>query len=292
MNKMDPFRRTFQFDAQFPFQYVYRDAKNAQHELPDHVHDWYELVYIYSGKGTFFIDHSFYEANAGDIFLIPGNTIHRSFPVEEDPKRASAFYFSAAFVHEPAIGDSFHYLRAFEIAKAKQAFRTTLPVQYRVQFEQLIERIHIEIQEALTGYRHAVRMHIQQMLLLLSRYSEDALGTPSLPLSTALLPPWLERALSYMHEHLEEQDLSLAALARKAAVTPAHFSRIFKRLTGMNVTDYVTAKRIMKAKELLQLNDRNIAEIAESCGFGSVPHFHRKFKNLTGMTPAQYKRTI
>ncbi|MNZ85768.1 HTH-type transcriptional activator Btr [compost metagenome] len=95
--------------------------------------------------------------------------------------------------------------------------------------------------------------------------------------------------LHYIDEH-PDKPLGLSELARLASLTPAHFSRVFKKLTGLNVTDYVNAKRIMRAKELLLESDDNIAEIAERCGFESLPHFHRMFKKLTGMTPAHYKR--
>lgn len=285
---MNPYRKTFTFDANFPFEYVYHDVRSAQTELPNHVHDWYELVYIHKGRGTFFIDHSFYAAEAGDIFLIPGNTIHRSFPLEEDPKRSSAFYFSAAFVHDTAIGDAFHYLQPFETAKQKQAFRLHVPDQYHVQITDLIEQVHQEFTEAKLGYRQAVRLHIQHMLLLLSRHAVETWGTQQRH-AIPTMPHWIEHVLLHIDSHLEEE-LGLSTLARHAAVTPAHFSRIFKRLTGMNVTDYVTAKRVMRAKELLQRADLSMLEIAESCGFGSMTHFHRKFKALTGMTPAQYKR--
>jgi len=289
---MNPYRRTFSFDAEFPFEYVYRDAKSAQVELPNHVHDWYEFVYVYSGRGTFFIDHSFYDAEAGDIYLIPGNTIHSSFPVEEDPKRATAFYFSAAFVlDKSSMGDPFHYLQPFETAQSKQSFRFTVPETYREQIVDLIEQVHHEYSEEKAGYRQAIRMHIQYILLLLSRYAEKTWGKPLHRYQAATLPQWIEQTLTYIDSHLEE-DLGLAHLARHVAITPSHFSRVFKRLTGMNITDYVTAKRVMRAKEMLKLNDRNIAQIAEACGFGSIPHFHRKFKSLTGMTPAQYKHSL
>lgn len=287
---MNPYRKKFDFNAEFPFEYVYRDTKSAQNELPDHVHDWYEFVYIYSGRGTFFIDHSFYDAEPGDIFLIPGNTLHRSFPLEEDPKRATALFFSASFVHAPAMGDSFSYLQPFENAKLNQTFRLTIPADKRQQIEALIENMHQEYCHAKTGYRQAVRLHVQHVLLLVGRYTEEAWGIQAGRRAGSPLPEWMEDVLVYADAN-PAADLGLAALAKHAAVTPAHFSRVFKRLTGMNVTDYITAKRVMRAKELLLQNDSSIADIAESCGFGSIPHFHRKFKQLTGMTPAQYKRS-
>jgi len=86
-------------------------------------------------------------------------------------------------------------------------------------------------------------------------------------------------------------DVSLSTLTTKAAVNPSHFTRVFKLLTGMTLTEYVTAKRISRAKELLLASDNPIHEIANECGFESLPHFHRTFKKLTGTTPTGYKRS-
>ncbi|WP_424767513.1 helix-turn-helix domain-containing protein [Paenibacillus sp. sgz302251] len=284
---MNPYRKRFHTQSVFPFECVYRDSKTAQNELPDHLHDWYELVYIYSGKGTFFIDQSIYNAEPGDIFLIPGNTIHRSFPDPHDPKLSTALFFSASLVHSPPLGDSYSFLRCYEQASRRKSFKLPVSDADKKQVIALIEAIHTEETEKQQGYRQAVLLHLQQILLLLGRAAppSDAEQTVS-----SSLPGWMTSILAYIDEH-PDLPLGLSQLAGRAAVTPAHFSRVFKKLTGMNVTEYVTTKRNIRAKELLIETDVNIADIAERCGFESLPHFHRLFKKLTGMTPAQYKKS-
>lgn len=286
---MNPYRKRFDALTPFPFECVYRDTKSAQNELPDHFHDWYELVYIYSGKGTFFIDQTFYDAVPGDIFLIPGNTIHRSFPDPDDPKTSTALFFNASLVHSPPLGDAFSYLRCFEQAKRRKAYKLpAAAADDKQQMIALIDRIHNEETDKLPGYRQAVLLHLQQILLLLGRTLHPAEEGTAAVSSSA--PGWMTAILTYIDGH-PGSPLGLSQLAKRASVTPAHFSRVFKKLTGMNVTEYVTTKRIIRAKELLVESDDNIAGIAEQCGFESLPHFHRMFKKLTGMTPSHYKRS-
>lgn len=285
---MHPYRRSFDNQAVFPFEYVYQDTRSAQNELPNHLHDWYEIVYIYKGRGTFFIDQTYYEAASGDVFLIPGNTIHYSLPDPEDPKTTTALFFTASFTHSTPLGDTFTFLRCFEHAKRHKAYQLSLNELEQRLFVASLERIHTEFSAQLTGYRQAIQLHIQQILLLLGRLTSSAKAESGQRFSTSL-PGWMTAIWTYIDEHLE-QPLGLSKLAERAAVTPAHFSRVFKQLTGMNVTEYVTTKRIIRAKELLLETDDNIADIAERCGFESLPHFHRIFKKLTSMTPANYKR--
>ncbi len=281
---MNPYRKRFEANTAFPFACVYRDTKTAQAELPDHLHDWYELVYVYNGHGTFFIDQTIYSAQAGDIFLIPGNTIHRSFPDPDDPKTSTALFFNPTLLHTPSLGDPFTYLRCFEQADRAKSYKLASSEAERRELEALIEAIRLEEQEQKRGYRHAVLNLLQRMLLLLGR----RVASPE-PTQTGRAPDWMADALTYIDEYPAEQ-LGLSQLAERANVTAAHFSRVFKKLTGMNVTEYVTTKRILRAKKLLTGTADSVAAIALGCGFESVPHFHRMFKKLTGMTPAQYKK--
>jgi AraC-like DNA-binding protein len=283
---MNPYRKKFDAMTAFPFECVYRDTKSAQNELPDHLHDWYEVVFIYSGKGTFFIDQTFYDAGPGDVFMIPGNTIHRSFPDPEDPKTSTALFFNASLMHSPPLGEPFSYLRCFEQAKRRKAYKLSAGADEKRQMVMLIESIHMEETNKQPGYRQAILLQLQQILLLLGRTINPTDADQAV---STVLPSWMKSILTYIDEH-PGSALGLSQLAKQASVTPAHFSRAFKKLTGLNVTEYVTAKRIIRAKELLIETDANISDIAERCGFESLPHFHRMFKKLTGMTPAYYKK--
>jgi cupin superfamily acireductone dioxygenase involved in methionine salvage len=57
---MLPYRRSFDIQNAFPLLMTYRDTKSPQNELPNHLHVWVEIVYVYEGKGTFFIDNTFH----------------------------------------------------------------------------------------------------------------------------------------------------------------------------------------------------------------------------------------
>lgn len=285
---MDPIRKKFDSSHSFPFSFVFKDTKSSQSELPDHLHDWYELVYVYSGKGTFFIDQTFYDMRQGDVFAIPGNTIHRAFPDREDPITSTALFFSPILVQQASYGDSFSFLQCFDQSKKLKNYKFNSSSTQQHQLEAYMEQLHEEAQAQKLGHRHAIVLGLEQILLYLSREvdprSQQELG------GAKFGPIWMAEILLYIDEHLDG-DVGLHALSLRASVTPAHFCRVFKQLTGMNVTEYITTKRIIKAKELLFDQDHTISLIAEMCGFESLPHFHRMFKRIVGMTPAAYKKT-
>lgn len=288
---MKPYRKSFAFEADFPFDYVYYDTKDEQNELPDHVHDWYELVYVYEGQGTFFIDQTIYEAKGGQLYFIPGNTIHRSFPQTANPKTSTALYFSPSFVQQSILNDHFTYLALFEHAKKEKQYQVLLHNEQRQAIALYFDQIHAEYTHKKIGFKHAIQTLVQQLLIWLSRQRLFATAEQAVAVPTAHIPAWLLESLTYIDEHYTKP-LALSALARSANITPEHYARVFKSLTGLTLIGYVTNKRIIYAKELLQTSNDNVADIAYSCGFESIPYFHRKFKQLTGLTPAGYKNSL
>src|SRR4051812_41647020 len=96
---MNLIRKNFDLQDQFPFDLVYKYTKHPENELPDHFHDWFELVYVYQGSGRFFINRTFYEMKSQDLFLVPSNTIHRAIPSKVDPVKSSALFFSSQLIN-------------------------------------------------------------------------------------------------------------------------------------------------------------------------------------------------
>ena len=99
----------------------------------------------------------------------------------------------------------------------------------------------------------------------------------------------LREVQAWIADHLDE-DLSLAALARRAALSERHFSRVFRAETGMTVAAYVEAARVEAARRLLESTRDGLDRIARSCGFGTVETMHRTFNRAVRVTPGEYRR--
>jgi two-component system response regulator YesN len=85
------------------------------------------------------------------------------------------------------------------------------------------------------------------------------------------------------------QDISLSACAKVVHLSPSYFAGLFKKVTGMAFSHYVTQIRIEEAKRLL-LEDRPIQEIAETLGYAERRYFTDVFKKYTQMTPSEFKQ--
>lgn len=84
-------------------------------------------------------------------------------------------------------------------------------------------------------------------------------------------------------------DLGLKALAGKLNVTPSYLSSLFRKETGMTLTDYVNQQRIAHAQHLLLNTSFPIKSIAQQCGIADLNYFVRMFKRAAGVTPKVYR---
>ncbi|MCM3782368.1 AraC family transcriptional regulator [Neobacillus mesonae] len=285
---MQPIRKSFYLDPIFPFELVYKNIRHTENEWPAHLHDLYELVYIHEGKGTFFIDHALYDKEPGDLFLIPGNTVHRSFPSPSEPIVSTAIFFAPSLVQTYSLNDGYEPLKCFEIVDKMKQYKVVLPEPIKIRIEATIHVMQNELVEKNSGYRHALWLQLQNLLLELYRHPfANEASTPT----TGFGPQWIQSSLQDINRN-PVQCGGLSELAAKACVSPGHFSRVFKQLTGMNVTDYVNSKRLVQAKELLISTDDTIETIAQVCGFQGMRHFYQVFKKLTGVTPKTYRRQM
>lgn len=85
-------------------------------------------------------------------------------------------------------------------------------------------------------------------------------------------------------------DLSLSAHAEHLGVNASYLSALFKKETGMTVTEYVSRARIDYSIYLLNSTDMQIQTIAQHCGIPDVNYFTRMFRRIIGKTPTEYRR--
>lgn len=251
------------------------------------MHDHYEIVYVYNGKGTFFIGDVFYDMQQGDVFLIPNNTIHRALPNKDDPVTSTIIFFSPTLIYKDMVDDSFSYLHLFDLTKKTKNYKISLPQKKQVKMEEQLELILQETNSRSMGSRHACLLTVHQIILDLYRIRIN--GKQELSEGKSYSSEWMKDILIYINEHMDEP-LTLTILAQKALVSPAHFSRVFKETTGIGLVVYLNTKRIIKAKELLLETNHTIAHIAEMCGFESMPQFYRTFKKYNEKTPATFRK--
>jgi two-component system, response regulator YesN len=99
----------------------------------------------------------------------------------------------------------------------------------------------------------------------------------------------IRKAVSYIDEHLQEE-FTLKDVAAHVHLNPSYFSVLFKDQMNLNFSEYVTRRRIQRAKELVLSTNLPINEIAEEVGYKTAKYFIKIFKEIEGMTPSAYRK--
>ncbi|RBY96037.1 AraC family transcriptional regulator [Blastococcus sp. TF02-8] len=86
------------------------------------------------------------------------------------------------------------------------------------------------------------------------------------------------------------EPLDVAALARIAHVSQAHFIRTFRATFGETPHRYLQRRRVERAMFLLRSSDRSVTDICMDVGFSSLGTFSRVFRDVVGEPPSQYRR--
>jgi AraC family transcriptional regulator len=99
----------------------------------------------------------------------------------------------------------------------------------------------------------------------------------------------LRTVVEYIEEHLDVS-LTLDQMAAVVRLSAYHFARQFKATTGLPPHQYVIARRVERAKQLLQAgDDLSLADVAVSAGFSDQSQFSHHFKRIVGVTPRQFR---
>jgi len=155
------------------------------------------------------------------------------------------------------------------------------------QLSHLLSLIHQELTSAAKGSQLFIQGLVQSLAVHVIRHyasseTDDERHTE--------LPGFKRRRVAaYLEEHLADP-FNLAHLAEIVGMSEFHFSRLFKKATGLSPSRYFIGKRVERAQQLLRETDMSIIEIGMSVGYSSPSHFAQVFRRETGLTPSQYRK--
>ncbi len=104
-------------------------------------------------------------------------------------------------------------------------------------------------------------------------------------------PSAVASAKQFVQERAAEP-ITLTEVVEHVHVSRFYFCKLFKRVTGMTLSEYIARVRVEKAKELLADPSLRITEVLFAAGFGSIPRFNSLFKRLVGVSATQYRAQL
>ena len=129
-----------------------------------------------------------------------------------------------------------------------------------------------------------------QLLEVFAQYLADVASRQAIACAETDPKP-VASAKEFVQAHVEEP-ISLDQVIKHVNVSRFYFCKLFKKATGLTLTEYVARVRVEKAKSLLSDPNSRISEVVFASGFGSIPRFNSVFKQHVGMAPTEYRATL
>lgn len=190
-----------------------------------------------------------------------------------------------AFVLECAVRAGFSTQHSLVALKVE-------PMRQDARLMRLGQDLKEELAQRATGQAAYLAALVEQLMLHLLRHYAQLKRAPELELSrVGLVDRRIRRAVELLHARLAE-DVSLEEMAAAAYLSPFHFARLFKKLTGTTPHAYLAGLRVAQAQKLLSGTDLSVTEIALRVGYTSPSHFTKAFRQSIGLTPRDFRAAL
>lgn len=236
----------------------------------------FEIELFLANTGTSYVDEKKYQTKKGMLlFAKPGQIRHSDFPVR------------------------CNFIRVFPDGAAREGLTellSSLPdCVYICDAEQIDRMTSLFRQLAATvlgsnpNEEHSIKANglffeiLYRCLRICRPEREEPKDLPINPLA--------RDAYEFINEHYTE-DCSLSRIAEALNVSPNYLHGVFRKHIGLTPLEYVTQKRIERAKKLIVGGERTMLEIAMELGFCSQSHFNKLFKQIVGVTPIEYRKSL
>jgi len=243
-----------------------------QYRYKMHTHDQYEIVYFVHGDADYVAEGSVYHLKKGDV-LISGKSESHYLNVKSE-----SYYERMVVVFDlEDRGDNSVDSRWISLLAQKPlgqnnrfpgaAFSNRCWQYFMERLCSCTERTHQEL-------------YLRLMMLELAECFDTVMEMPDKQTanrSTAII--------SYINQHLYD-DLSLDVLCEQFYVSKSQLNRIFREATGSTVWNYILAKRMIRARELLRSGEGPM-EVCEKCAFHNYVSFYKAYQKYYGRSPKE-----
>jgi AraC-like DNA-binding protein len=252
--------------------------------VPPHYHPEIEIIVPYGLKGETHVDGQKYEISNNIVYCIGPNAVH-SFKL--GPRGGGMCYVLQ--INTEACGRLVSGFSENSIA----------------EFEEGLKGMPVECNDRAADIAEAVK-HLSQIKGIVVPRSEDprflsAMGDiervyrilqwiaseKRAPARRAKHDAAVRRIIDAI-EDLADGPAPLHEIARRSALSKFHLCRVFKKATGVTVTNYINDLRVNRACRMLSDGEKNVTQACYECGFENLSYFIQVFRAKMGATPKQW----
>ena len=259
-----------------------RSPQGAQVDF--HYHEFCKVLLLVSGSGGYFIDGQRYLLQPGDIVLIGSRSIHKPELDSTAPYERIILYISPEYLQRESTGEC----DLLSVFSGEKGHVLRLPDAQKKKLFRMAASLERDLEEEDFGREILSNVGLLRLLVEIGRNrarTETSGPSPAMPRNERIL-----EILRYIDAHLSEE-LDAQQLAQTFFISKYHMMRLFRKETGTTVHMYITQKRLIRARELMDGGMR-ATEACYHCGFHSYSSFTRACAKYLGTTPTGRADTV
>ncbi len=249
------------------FHSGWKNARWQNYVFTGESHDFWEFMYVTSGKMGVAKNEKIFELEAGDIIFYRPMEFHSIWTRDDSSICVTIMSFSLEGSDFSSLGDGF-----FKTGRTEQRLINEAISLYHSS-KDTVDPFSVQL----------AAIRVEELLLRLV-----TLHTPEQTHHISSGAKNYRRILSFLDSHLRE-NLSTAEIAKECCSSVSNLKKIFKKYSGMGIMQYYNEQRMILATMLIK-QDMKMSQIAEELGFQNQNYFTESFKRHMGMTPTQYKK--
>ena len=267
---------------EFPMYIKYENNAQIKDYNEIHRHNAAEIIYITKGSAHILIDYNYFSASEGDVFFINANIAHSI--IIKEPDQVEFFYFEylPELIHtygENQFNALYFLWLEFNLpyyyTVADQKLASLLESTYQISFKKKY------------GYEFALLANLLELnIWLFKKWEEEtSISIPDISL------PETQNLKDILNTIKTSYDtVSITALADSVAMSQTAFTKWFKNVANVPITEYLEQYKISQAKFYLISTSLSITEIALNVGFSSQTYFSKLFRSHTGISPTSFRK--
>ncbi|MGD9527734.1 AraC family transcriptional regulator [Pseudonocardia sp.] len=271
-------------------------ASPPEHRPLPHAHDFLLIGFVVRGGGAIRLDGRAWPLRANDLFLVgPGEVVDVSDTdtvgtVASQGGSTPAELWTAGFPPDAVDPGAMRSWRShpllfpFVRGPAGGAQRLPVPEADRDGMLARFTALDRELREPREGCAEAVLAHLTLLLVEVARLAADVPGGLRLRDEPVLAEVFDEVEAGFAGP------LSLRDVALAVGLTPGHLTTVVRRRTGRTVGQWITERRMVEARRLLDTTDLTVAAVGARVGFRDPGYFIRSFRRAHGTAPRAWRR--
>lgn len=262
---------------------MYSYDKAEPPELRLHLHNYYEFLYFKGGNASYIVENTLYTASPGDLFITRPDEMHTISFHSDDLYERHFIQISPEYMKDV----DFDLLYLINQKQPGTMNRIPADIVKSYGLDEYFTMVEQYVVNRVPESDILIKTYIIQMIVkinsALREYSEPSVDV-------ALDDTRIIEIKKFIDKHIND-DLSLEFLCENFYISKYHLCRIFKSYTGLTVKEYINARCITIAKQMI-FEGYNITSVCFECGFKDYSNFYKTFKKFTDKSPREFFKSF